>query len=169
MARKFKDAKGREWTVAITIGRAREVLEATGVDLLQPEAGTPSLPEVLADEFKVAQILEVLLSGEFRRLGVDPKSVMDEDWDGKTTRAAYDAFLEELSAFFEDRGQLPRSQIVRKTREAIGAAMEIVGERANALDPVAEVRRLSKSTDDARAAGNTSGRLPDAPASTPSA
>jgi hypothetical protein len=168
MARKFKDAKGREWTVAITIGRARAVLDATGIDLLQPESGQPSLPEVLADEYRVASILEVLLAGEFDRLQVNPKNVMAEDWDGKTTRAAYDAFLEELSFFFEDRGQLPRSQIVRKTREAIGAAMEIVGEKANALDPVAEVRRLSKSADDARADGNTSGRLPDAPDSIPS-
>jgi len=164
MARKFKDAKGRDWTIAITIGRAREVLDATGIDLLQPEAGSPSLPEVLADEYKIASILVVLLAGEFRRIGVDPKAVMEEDWDGKTTRAAYDALLEELSYFFEDRGQLPRSQIVRKTRDAINAAMEIVGEKASALDPVAEVRRLSKAADDARAAGSTSGKPQDAQA-----
>ena len=167
MARKFKDAKGREWTVALTIGRARAVLEATGVDLLQPEAGTPSLPEVLADEYKVAQILEVLLASEFHRVGVDPKTVMDDDWDGKTTRAAYDAFLGELSTFFEDRGQSPRSQIVLKTGQAIDAAMEIMGEKTGALDPAMEVRRLSGLADDARAAGNTSGRQPDALASIP--
>jgi hypothetical protein len=167
MARKFRDAKDREWTIALTIGRAREVLDATGIDLLQPEAGTPSLPEVLADEYKVASILEILLAGEFKRLGVDPKAVMDEDWDGKTTRAAYDAFLQELSAFFEDRGQLPRSQIVRKTTQAISTAMDVIGERTELLDPAAEVRRLVKENDDARIAGNTSGRPQGASVSTP--
>ena len=169
MARKFKDAKGREWTVALTIGRARAVLDATGVDLLQPEAGSPSLPEVLADEYKVAQILEVLLSSEFQRIGVDPKAVMDADWDGHTTRDAYDAFLGELSSFFEDRGQSPRSQIVQKTREAINTAMEILGEKANALEPAAEVRRLSELADAARTAGSTSGKPQDAQALPPTA
>lgn len=165
--RKFKDAKGREWTLAITIGRARDVLDATGVDLLQPEAGTPSLPEVLADEYKVAAILEVLLAGEFKRLGIDPKAVMDEDWDGPTTRAAYDAFLQELSAFFEGRGQVPRAQIVRKTAQAISTAMDVIGEKTALLDPAAEVRRLVAENDAARAAGNTSGRPQVASDSTP--
>ena len=162
MARKFKDAKGREWTVALTIGRARAVLDATGVDLLQPESGTPSLPEVLADAYKFPQIMEVLLESEFKRLGVDPKAVMDADWDGKTTLAAYDAFLGEVSAFFEDRGQSPRAQIVQKTQQAIDKAMEIMGERAAALDPAAEVRRLSELADASRTDGNTSGKPPDA-------
>ena len=165
--RKFRDAKGREWTLALTIGRAREVLDATGVDLLQPEAGTPSLPEVLADEYKVAAILEVLLAAEFKRIGVDPKAVMDEDWDGKTTRAAYDAFMQELSAFFEDRGQHPRAQIVQKTNAAISTAMEIIGEKTDRLDPAAEVRRLIAENDAARTAGSTSGRPQAASDSTP--
>jgi hypothetical protein len=162
---KFKDSKHREWTISLTIGRAREVLDVTGVDLLQPESGTPSLPEVLADEFKVAAILEILLAGEFRRLGIDPKAVMAEDWDGATSRAAYDAFLEELAAFFEDRGQAPRAAIIRKTREAISTALEIVGEKANALNPAAELRRLALAPPSA--AGNTYGRPPDVSASTP--
>ena len=158
MARKFKDAKGREWALTITIGRARQVLNTTGVNLLEPESGTPSLPEVLTDEYKVASILEVLLADEFARLGLDPKAVMDADWDGATTRAAYDAFLSELSCFFEARGQSPRAQIVQKTADAITAAMEIIGEKAMALDPAAEVRRLVAAADANPGAGNTSGK-----------
>lgn len=167
MARKFKDAKGREWTIALSIGRAREVLERTGINLLEPESGSPSLPEVLADEFKVATLLEVMLSEEFKRIGVDPKNVMDTDWDGATTLAAYNAFLEELAYFFEARGQAPRAMIIRKATQAIAAAMEVVGERVARLEPAAEVRRLAAEAD-ARADGSTSGRPQGVPVSTPS-
>ena len=157
MARTFKDKAGREWTIALTIGKARDVLDKVKVDLLQPEAGNPPLPEVLADDYKVAQILEVLLASEFKRLGVDPANVMDTDWDGKTTRYAYDAFLAELSCFFEARGQSPRAQIIRKTQEAIVAGMVVVGERVAAMDPAAEVRKRVAEFDERQTAGNGSG------------
>lgn len=167
MATTFKDAAGRVWTVALTIGRARAVLAATGIDLLQPESGSPTLLEVLADEYQVAKILEVLLASEFARMNIDAKSVMETEWDGATTRAAYDAFLNELCAFFVARGQSPRSQIVGKIRETIQVAMEVFGEKAAALDPAAEVRREVAKSDAAKIAGSTSGKPLDAPALTP--
>jgi hypothetical protein len=153
----FKDSKGRQWTLALTIGRARECKERTGVDLLCPESGKPSLPEVLGDEYRVADILEVLLADEFRRLGLDPASMLREEWDGATSRAAYDALLEELTSFFEGRGQTARAEIVRKTHQAIQAAFAVVADRVAALDPVAEVKRLI-AEEDGRTAGDTSGR-----------
>ena len=154
----FKDAKGRNWNLALTIGRARIVLARTGVDLLQPELAKPTLPEVLTDEFKVAEIVEAMLDGQFQTAGVNPDSMLTEDWDGATSRAAYDALLGELASFFEARGQTGRAEIVRKTAAAIQSAMEVNGARIAALDPAAEIRR---------AAGNTSGRPQDASGSTP--
>ena len=159
----FTDAKGREWKLALTIGRARAVLDATGIDLLQPEAGTPSLPEILADDYQVARILQVLLAGEFIRLGIDAKAVMDEDWDGATTRLAYDALLAELACFFVGRGQTPRAEIVRKTHAALAEALAIVGEKVDSLDPVKAVREQAA----ALTAGSTSGKQPDGLALTP--
>lgn len=165
---RFKDAKSREWTLTLTIGRARAVKAATGIDLLQPETGTPSLPEILADEYHVASILEVMLADEFTRLGIDRKAVMDEDWDGATTRRAYDALLAELACFFEARGQSPRAVIVRKTHEALAEALTIVGERAAELDPAAEVRKMAAQSLAASVAGNTSGKPQDDSGLTPS-
>ena len=158
----FKDAKGREWNLALTIGRARAVLDVTGIDLLQPETGTPSLPEILADDYQVATILQVLLSGEFIRHGVEPDAVLDEDWDGTTTRLAYDALLAELASFFEGRGQNPRAEIVRKTHAALAEALAIVGEKVDKLDPANVVRAEVAKQDAASIAGNTSGKPPDA-------
>ncbi len=162
----FKDAKGRTWTISLTIGRARAVLDKTGVDLLHPESSTPPLPEVLVDDMQVARILQVLLDSEFARLNLDPTAVMDEDWDGKTTQASYDALLAEIAGFFEARGQTSRAQIVRKTAEAIREALIVVGERVAAMDPAAEVRRLASETPSSTA-GNTSGRPQAASALTP--
>lgn len=157
---KFKDSKGREWTIALTIGRARSVLDKTGVDLLQPETGKVSLPEILTDEYKVAEIIGVLLDSEFRRLGIDPENMMQEDWDGATSQAAYKALLEELTSFFEDRGQSARAQIVRKTMEAIVEAMRIMEETASAMNPAQEIRRMVNEEKEkaASTAGNTSGK-----------
>ena len=162
---RFKDAKNREWNLALTIGRARAVLDATGIDLLQPETGTPSLPEILADDYQVATILQVLLAGEFVRHGVDGDAVLDEDWDGATTRLAYDALLAELACFFEGRGQNPRAEIVRKTHAALAEALAIVGEKVDGLDPVKTVREQAAKQEAASTAGNTSGKPPDALAS----
>lgn len=153
----FKDSKGRQWSLALTIGRARECKERTGIDLLCPESGKPSLPEVLADEYRVAEVLEVLLGDEFRRLGVNPADMVREEWDGATSRAAYDALLAELTSFFEGRGQTARADIIRKTHQAIMAAFEVVADRVAALDPVAEVKRLI-AEGDGKTAGDTSGR-----------
>ena len=153
----FKDSKGRQWTLALTIGRARDCRERTGIDLLCPESGKPSLPEVLADEYRVAEVLEVLLADEFRRLGVDPANMVREEWDGATSRAAYDALLAELTSFFEGRGQTARAEIVRKTHQAIEAAFAVVADRVAALDPVAEVKRLI-ADEGARTAGDMYGR-----------
>lgn len=169
---KFKDSKNREWMLSLTIGRARAVKEQTGIDLLQPESGMPSLPEILSDEYRVALILEVLLADEFVRLGVDAKAVLEQDWDGVTTRRAYDALLAELTSFFEGRGQNARAVIVRKTHEALAEALLIVGERAEALDPAAEVRKTAAAQLTASPAvpppahGITSGAQPDASALT---
>lgn len=168
MATTFKDSKGRPWAVSITIGRARAVRDATGVDLLTPESGTPSLPEVLGDEFKVASILEVLLVDEFKAKDINPADVMRNDWDGATSRAAYDAFLQELGSFFVGRGQPARASIVQKTHDAIQEALKVVGEKAALLDPAAEVRKLMETEGVRRkTAGSTSGRPLAGSGSTP--
>ena len=166
---KFKDSKGREWTIALTIGRARSVLDQTGVDLLQPEAGKVTLPQILTDEYKVAEILGVLLDSEFKRLGIDPACMMREDWDGGTSQAAYKALLEELTSFFVARGQSARANVVTKTNEAVMEVMTIMGERVANLDPAKEIRRLADEDSARLTDGSTSGKPQGEPDSSPGA
>lgn len=159
----FKDSKNREWKLSLTIGKARAVKERTGIDILQPEKGEKTLPEILVDEFAVAEICFVLLESEFEKLKVDPTNMLQEDWDGTTSKNAYNALLDELTLFFEDRGQPGRAQVIQKTKKAVQAGMDIMAEEVAKMEPEVEVRKEYER----KTAGNTSGKQPEDSESTP--
>jgi len=111
----FVDTTGREWRLSLTIGRAREIRDRLGVDLLQPEAGDPPLFVRLAtDEYLIGDVIAALLVDQF-----DEQQVTADDlqaaMDGATLAAAQNAFYAELSDFFD---------AIQKQAEAIAAAVQ---------------------------------------------
>lgn len=154
MATKFKDSKNREWVLNLTIGRAKSVLDELGIDLLQPESEAASLPSLLVDDLRVAEILLVLLRGQFESHKISPENMLDDDWDGATSAAAYNALLEELIHFFTERGQSARAQIVETVRDTVVETMRQIEERIKTIDLVAEVAKTIESEVD----GSTSGK-----------
>jgi len=120
----FVDTTGREWRLSLTIGRAREIRDRLGVDLLQPEAGDPPLFVRLAtDEYLIGDVIAALLVDQF-----DEQQVTADDlqaaMDGATLAAAQNAFYAELSDFFLSRGRADRADAIQKQAEAIAAAVQ---------------------------------------------
>jgi len=133
----FKDAAGHEWNIRLTLGLARNVMDKLGINLLHPEeqgtSGT-TLLEALTDPFKVAEIVEILLSREFEKRSVSSEDVIMGDWDGSTIEAAYQSLLGELVLFFESQGQRARAKMIAKIDETTRLAMAKTSERLDALD-----------------------------------
>jgi len=151
----FKDASGRNWTVALTLGTAMAVKDKLGVDLLQPEAGDPPLLTRLGtDEMLLGEVLCALLADQF-----DAHQVSDADvragFDGATLLAAQTAFYEEMVDFFRSRGRADRARAVETQAAMIDAAVKAIDERIGGMDIDETIR------------GAMSGSSPDAAGSTP--
>jgi hypothetical protein len=114
----FKDTKGEQWTVDITIGAVRRVKAATGEDLLQPEKGEdadglPLLTRLALDDLLLGEIVFELLRPEMESRGLTEDDLAAR-CDGTTIAAIQEAFYADLIAFFEARGRVDRAAAVRK-------------------------------------------------------
>jgi len=118
----FKDSKGRQWEIAMTLGNVKRVRDTLHIDLLQPEAGDPPLLQRLGvDEFLLAEVIEKFLEPQFAEKGTTADDVMAA-FDGETILAAQSAFYDEMVAFFQSRGRNDRAKAVQKQQAVIKAA-----------------------------------------------
>ena len=130
----FKDAAGREWTVAITIGAAREIRDKLGVDLLQPEQGDPPLLTRLGtDEMLLAEVILCLIADQIEQRQLTERDIRNL-FDGRTLLAAHQAFYRELVDFFQGRGRGDRATAVQKQDAMIQAAVAVAESRVKAID-----------------------------------
>lgn len=151
----FKDSQDREWTVAINIAQAIKLKSKLSVDILQPEQGNPPLLERLGtDEIFLANVIAVLLDGQFVRYEMDETKIL-EAFDGETLVAAQTAFYEELVDFFRSRGRTDREKAVLKMIEAVKTGIRLVEAKVEGIDIEAEV------------SGAISGESPEPSESTP--
>jgi hypothetical protein len=131
--RVFKDAKGREWEVALTVGSIRRVRDNLKVDLLDPMEGTPPLAtRLFLDMVLLGEVMYWVCYPQMQSRGVDPDSFGDA-MGGAEGKAAYEAFFEELMDFFRLRG---RPEIVR----TIAANLELVRKGLAAADMLIKTR-----------------------------
>jgi hypothetical protein len=132
--RYFKDSSGREWTISITIGAAMLLKEKLGIDLLQPEQGTPPLVTRLGtDEILLAQTIATLLEKQFDEKKVSLADIYDL-FDGATLEAAHKAFYEDLIDFFQKSGREDRATMVRRQMEVILVGVEKMKTRIEGID-----------------------------------
>ena len=150
----FKDCKGREWEISLTLGSAMAVRDAIGVDLLSPEQGDPPLLTRLGtDELLLGQVIAALLAKQIEASQYDAPDVLDA-FDGETLGKAHTAFYEELRGLFQSRGRKDRATAVEKQMAMLDAAIEAVSARLDAVNV------------DAAVAGAMSGESPEPSAST---
>lgn len=138
----FRDVADREWRLSLTLGSAKAVKDALGVDLLQPEQGDPPLLTRLGtDELLLAEVLCAMLTRQFEAAGITAEDVLIS-FDGRTILDAQTAFYGELMDFFRSRGRTERARAVAKQAEMIAAAVTAVEARIEALDVNATIDGL---------------------------
>jgi hypothetical protein len=120
-SRTFKDAAGRDWTMALSIGGFMKVKAAHGVDLFALDQGSPPLIEVLySDPILLARIIFTLVGDQIEdvdEMGFCDAMGEDALWDAdRVFRAA-------LIGFFQTarRGDLAETVIATSALIEIGA------------------------------------------------
>ncbi len=143
----FVDSTNRSWAIALNLGSAMKVRDRLGVDLLQPELGTPPLLDRLGtEELLLGQIICVLLENQFGTYHVTAEEVLTA-FDGATLLAASDAFFRELVDFFHRRGRNDRAKAVEKQRQMIEAGVKIVETKLGNIDEKKRIKAMEKQAD----------------------
>jgi hypothetical protein len=162
--RRFTDATGRAWDLAIHVDAIDRVLAACEIDLLALlEGDDPPLARLTTDDRLFTKVVWTLVeesAGDLDETGF--RRLMD----GPTLAAAFDAFWEELADFFQSRGRNAVAAAINaqltaltKTHEAVTKAMTTNGLAAR----VAETARKNVERDLVRLFGDS----PDSSASIP--
>ena len=122
----FRDSEGRRWTLRLTLGDVKRVMEELGVNLLNlsqfadSSEGSVTM-RLINDDLFVAEIVAIILKEQADGYAV--KDVLNQ-FDGATMKRAQDAFLAEFAFFFKERQNASAEAFVeevRKAKEAIGA------------------------------------------------
>jgi len=169
--RTFKDASGREWRLAITIGAIKRVRTLLGIDLLALHEGDPSpYSRLHLDPMTLVDVVYVLVKPQ-----ADADSVSDEQFGeamtGEAVLAAYTGFMEELIDFFRlaNRGDL--AKIAEVYRDLIANRVNRAAQRAGKLAEEMATEKESPEEQAAQSDGRGNGQMstdsPELSASTP--
>ena len=131
----FKDSEGRRWTIRLTLGDVKRVMERLGVNLLNlnqfADTSENSLTmRLINDDLFIAEIIAVILEKQAQGYAIE--NVLDL-FDGATIKVAQDAFLEEFGFFFKDRQNATAEAFVREVQKA-RAAISTGATSADSLD-----------------------------------
>jgi hypothetical protein len=140
--RAFKDSAGREWTVSINIGsikRVRDLMKLNGesIDLLTPFTGPqPLVNRLFLDLCLLVDVLYCLC-----RPQAQERKVSDEDFGaaiaGEESKAASEAFFEELISFFQKAGREETAKILAGNLDLVRQEMEAHAQAFGRLQEVA--------------------------------
>ena len=120
----FTDNAGRTWSIAMTIGSVKRVLDLLGVNLLEPESGTPPLMTRLGtDEILLCDVIYCLIKPQ-----ADEQGISDEQFGaalgGEAILSAQKAFYDEIIDFFRQRGRTDRAKMMEKQAQIISLSVE---------------------------------------------
>lgn len=130
----FADSQGRTWTLALTLGVAKQIKAKLDIDLLQPEMGEPPLLTRLGtDEILLGEVLLAMMESQFERYNLTEQQVQDA-FDGPTLLKAQTAFYDELIDFFRSRGRPDRAKAVAAQKTLIDKAITAIEMQVDAID-----------------------------------
>lgn len=99
--RDFKDAKGRPWTIHVTLGVARKIKARFSIDLLEPESDANQLTAFALSLNSRLELLWMLVADEASRLEVS-RDEFEDAMSGSHIKRACLAVDEELSFFIHE-------------------------------------------------------------------
>lgn len=157
---KFNDAKGNEWVIKINIGTAMQVRDRIGVDILQPEKGTPPLAtELKSDTYLLPKILFVLLENQCEQRGLTDKD-MYEYFSGTVLQGAENAFWKELTHFFSENGRMDRAKLINRIQAIEQASIKAFINKAKDKTEDEMIQFMEKRIEEEREqSGNIYGEL----------
>jgi hypothetical protein len=159
--RTWKDADGRTWQTAITVGAIKRVRGLVGANLadldkLGDTGEQPLLTRLQTDIVLLVDVLYAIHQPDAAAAGIDDEGFASR-LSGDALAAANDAFWAELAAFFLSLGRREIAGAIQKQQALIDAAIE-----AGAT----EIERIDVDAEIARAHGTRSGSSPASSAST---
>lgn len=140
----FRDAAGREWSVAINVGSVRRVREAMDFDIQAlADDHCQALGALLADPVKMAAVLWHLCKEQAASFGVSEDDFYAAMF-GETLDAAGEAFADAFFAFGRKPMRVLGKKVFRKAQEVEAASMEM---NAKLLDQIEAASLAERSTD----------------------
>lgn len=116
----FTDKKDRVWKINLTLGAAKRVFDATGFNLLDPTSNTemevPIAVRLLLDDLFFGKVIAELIKPQCAANNVKESEIYDV-FDAETLKKAQDAFQEEYSSFFEQRGNVAFAKTIEAAEE----------------------------------------------------
>ncbi len=135
----FKDSKGINWEISLTLASATRVKEHVGVDLLKID-GDETLTQRLAEDYLlIGKIVACLIENQFDKYGVTAENI-DERFDAKTINASVKALNEELVNFFRDLGRPDKSKQIEKMNELLNYGISVAEKQADKI-PMSEMKQ----------------------------
>lgn len=128
----FKDLKGREWRLQITVGTIRKVRSVLGLDLY--DVSSEGFIQVIVDETeKLIDMFYLILEDQAKELGVDGQGFA-EGFSGEVIDEATTAFLDELTNFFPRSKREPVKKLLAKTQKLVSIATERMMEKIDDIN-----------------------------------
>ena len=113
----FRDTKGRQWKISITVGILDDICDELGDDLFNDPTAISLHPR------DHVAMLWLAIAEQAEKQGVDPRD-FGRSLDGPTLKEAMEAFMGSLSDFFS--ALLPgRGEVLTQTWEAAKALNQI--------------------------------------------
>ena len=121
--KQFKDTRGEAWTVAVNGGTIKRASGLLGVDLGNPQAGSPPLLTRIDTDFAfLVDLLYVVVKPE-----ADQRNLSDvqfsERLEGEALALAHDAFMEEWADFFRSVRRSHLEKLVRRQMRIVADAV----------------------------------------------
>lgn len=153
MARTFKDSKGREWQIAITVNTVKHARDRVNLDLLKiMDRGERVIERLGEDPVLLCNVLFVLVEEEAGKRGVTDVE-FGESLIGDAIADATDALVRAIIDFFPQ----PRRGLLLKAMERAQALQTRAGVKAEEkLDEI--LAKMEKSLDEH---GSLSGNVPE--------
>lgn len=117
----FYDKSNRRWCIALNLGTVKRVIDAIGVNLLNPANdsgdGRALSVRLLMDDYFFGTIVAEIIRPQCFGNKVDENELFDI-FDAETLLAAQTAFNEEYRDFFERRGNTAIMKILTASEKA---------------------------------------------------
>jgi len=117
----FKDNKGREWVVEITVSTINRIKDLTGVNILETDA----IKTLGGDILQLVNVLYAIVQPQAMKDGITDEQ-FGEALGGDSIDAASEAFMTEYVGFFPRRKRSLLQTALDKQREIEGRAMDAI-------------------------------------------